>query len=103
MDRSHIAKCLNVSLSLITRYAKDERGLHDLATISEVNLILEDLADRIINEDICGAEAYAEIVKLTMYVLYKKYACGIHYLATRDVNPSTCNICPSIFRSIIST
>ncbi|MGB9816372.1 MAG: XRE family transcriptional regulator [Desulfurococcaceae archaeon] len=103
MDRSHIAKCLNVSPSLITRYAKGERGLHDIAAISEVNSILEDLADKIVNEEICGAEVYAEIVKLTIYVLYKKYACGIHYLATRDVNPSTCNICPLIFRNIVST
>lgn len=103
VDRSRIAKCLGVSQSLITRYVKGERGLHDLTAISEVNSALEDLADRIANGVMCGEEVYGAIVKLTIYVLYKKYACGIHYLATRDVNPSTCRICPKIFGGLINT
>lgn len=102
LDREYIAKCLKISPSLITRYVKGERGLYDLTTISEVNNRIERIADEIASGKLCGLNAYSEIVKLTMYVLYKKYACGIHYLATRDVNPSTCNICPTIFQNIIT-
>gem|GEM_PF-643586 len=102
IDRAYIAKCLDISPSLITRYVRGERGLHDLGAIGEVDLKLEDIADRVARGEICGWEAYIEVARLTMYVLYKKYACGIHYLATRDVNPSSCNICPTIFRDFSS-
>lgn len=100
IDRAYIAECLDISPSLITRYVRGERGLHDLGAISEVNSMLEGIADKIAGGEICGWEAYVEVARLTMYVLYKKYACGIHYLATRDVNPSSCNICPTIFRDL---
>jgi len=76
--------------------------LHDLTVISEVNSLLENLAEKITNKEFCGAYAYIKIIKLTLYVLYKKYVCGIHYLATRDVYPATCNICPLIFQDIFN-
>lgn len=100
IDKTYISKCLDISPPLVTRYVKGERGLHDLSVISEVNEALEELAIKIAERKLCGLDVYKEIARLTIYVLYKKYACGIHYLATRDVNPATCNICQTLFRDI---
>jgi predicted transcriptional regulator len=99
-SRSYISKCLNISPSLITRYSRGERGLHDFTVISEVDRALDKIADEAIKGELCGSRLYIEIAKLTMTILSKKYACGIHYLATKDVDPSKCNICPSIFIAV---
>ncbi|MFP3268324.1 MAG: XRE family transcriptional regulator [Desulfurococcales archaeon] len=98
VNRTYIAKCTGVSPALITRYAKGERGLHDLTAIREIDEALKELSDKITNGEMCGSEVYIRIAELTMYVLSKKFACGIHYLATRDIDPLKCNICPSIFK-----
>jgi predicted transcriptional regulator len=102
MSRAEIARCLGISPSLITRYVKGERGLHDFTVIREIDQKLEKLSDEIATRKLCGEEVYVEVAKLTLYVLSKKYACGVHYLVSRDVNPSKCNICPSLFRGVLS-
>jgi predicted transcriptional regulator len=103
MSRAEIARCLGVSSSLVTRYVKGERGIHDFTVIREIDQKLEKLSDEVATRKLCGEGVYVEIAKLTLYVLSKKYACGVHYLASRDVDPSKCNICPSLFREVVPT
>ncbi len=102
MSRAEIARCLGISPSLVTRYVKGERGIHDFTVIREIDQELEELSDEIATRKLCGEEVYVEIAKLTLHILSKKYACGVHYLASRDVDPSKCNICPSLFRGVVS-
>ncbi len=97
VSRSTISKCLSVSPALLTRYVKGERGLHDFTRIKEIDEELDKLAEKIASGEKCGLDAYAELLTLTFYVLYKKYACGIHYAATKDVNPAKCNACSTLF------
>jgi predicted transcriptional regulator len=102
MSRAEIARCLGVSPSLVTRYVKRERGIHDFTVIREIDQKLEKLSDEIATRKLCGEGVYVEIAKLTLHILSKKYACGVHYLASRDVDPSKCNICSSLFRGVVS-
>lgn len=92
-----VAKCLRVSPSLATRYSRGERGVLDLSHIPEVEVAIENLARRVLDKSLCDEELYVEIAKLTMFVLSKKYACAAHYHLSRDINPATCNICPTLF------
>lgn len=69
VERSAIRKCLGISPSLISRYSKGERGLHDFTMMSDVNTALENLADRIASGRLRGADAYVEISRLTLYIL----------------------------------
>ncbi len=103
MSRAEIARCLGISPSLVTRYIKGERGIHDFTVIREIDQELEKLSDEIATRKLCGEGVYVKVAKLTLHVLSKKYACGVHYLASRDVDPSKCNICPSLFRGVVFT
>ena len=94
---SAIARCLGVSPSLVTRYSKGERGLHELSAIPEVAEGLRRLADGAASGSLCGPPLYAELAMLAMLVMSRKYACGIHHLISRDVNPATCDVCPRLF------
>ncbi|MEM0001830.1 MAG: XRE family transcriptional regulator [Desulfurococcaceae archaeon] len=100
VSRSIVAKCLGISPSLITRYARKERGLHDFTTVSDLASKIENLAERIVKEGLCGEHVYHEVIKLTLYALSKKYACGIHYSMDKSINPARCRICPELFRNI---
>ncbi len=97
VDRGKVSTCLGISPALLTRYIKGERGLHDFTRIKDVDERLDKLAEEVASGRKCGLDAYTELLNLTFYVLYKKYACGIHYVATRDVNPAKCNACPALF------
>ncbi|MEM4827451.1 MAG: XRE family transcriptional regulator [Desulfurococcaceae archaeon] len=98
LPKAEIAKCLDISPSLVTRYLKKERGLHDFTRIPDVAERVRRLAGRIVYEKLCGNEAYMEIVKLVFHVLSRKYACSIHYLLDKSVNPATCHVCTELFK-----
>lgn len=100
--RFRIASCLGISQSLITRYIKKERGLYDFSIIHEVDEKLQKLAEKIAKGELCGLKAYDELAELVIYILSKKYACGIHYLTSKDINPATCNICPTLFSRFVN-
>jgi predicted transcriptional regulator len=101
VDRSTISRCIGVSQSLITRYIRGERGLHDFTAIREVDEILERLASRVASGELCGLPAYVEVVRVVMYILSKKYVCGIHYVVERAVDPAKCNICSRLFKGVV--
>jgi len=101
LSRSSIARCLGISVPLVTRYVKKERGLHDFTSIKDVALRIEELANKVVDSGICGNDLYYEIVKLTVYVLARKYACGVHYSLDKSINPAKCGICPGLFENLV--
>ncbi|MEM0380370.1 MAG: XRE family transcriptional regulator [Desulfurococcaceae archaeon] len=102
MPRTMISKCLGISTSLITRYLRKERGLHDFTNIADLASKIEELADRIVNNRLCKEYFYYELIKLTIYALSKKYVCEIHYSIDKSINPAKCHICPEIFKNTTS-
>ena len=103
VDRSTISRCVGVSQSLITRYIRGERGLHDFTAIREVYEALEKLASKVASGEQCGPLAYIEVARIVMYILSKKYVCGIHYVVERAVDPAKCNICSRLFQGTTLT
>lgn len=97
ISASEVAACLRVSPSLVTRYSRRERGVQDLSAIPEVDTALQKLASRVVEEGLCGEDLYLEVARLVVFVMSRKYACAIHYHLSEDVNPATCNICPTLF------
>lgn len=100
MSKSKVSLCLGLSPSLVTKYSKRERGLHDFTHIPSVNDELNKLADKIAGTGVCNEEIYVEIGRLAIQILRNKYACGIHYGMDKSINPALCKICPSLFKSI---
>ncbi|MEM1628828.1 MAG: XRE family transcriptional regulator [Desulfurococcaceae archaeon] len=100
MSGKEIASCLGLSPSLVTRYSRKERGLHDFTHIPVINEKLDKLAEKITSMGICGEEVYVEIGKLAIYILQHKYACEIHYGIDRSINPIACKICSNLFSAI---
>ncbi|MEM4452800.1 MAG: XRE family transcriptional regulator [Thermosphaera sp.] len=97
-----VAKCLGLSLSLVSRYARRERGLQDFMVYPDVAKYIEKLADRVFQGEVCGISVYKEILMLTLYILGRKYACSLHYAIDRDINPASCRLCPDLVSSLMS-
>jgi len=99
---AEIARLLGLSRSLVTRYLKGERGRYiDFSIYPDVVEALDRIADSVINNKISDEEVIISLSVLTMYVLARKYVCRFH-AEIDDVEPSSCDICPKIFKDIDS-
>jgi len=104
-----IARSLNISYSLVSRYLSGERGYNiDLSRYRDVMEKIERVADRIARKDIDFYQIYEEIDRIALYALSNRYLCSTHKAIEPYIDISKCNICPNLFsqqkvNSLIST
>jgi len=104
VSRGRISKLLNITPSAVTRYIKGERGMViDLVEIPWVRESLNNLAMKIVSEEMPTLKVEEELVKLTASVLANKELCSYHSKIDLHVDPLKCNICPSVFGPVISS
>jgi hypothetical protein len=93
-----IARLLNISHSLVSRYLSGKRGYKiDLSRYRDVMENIERVVDRIAGKDMDFYQIYEEIERIALYVLSNKYLCSIHKAIEPYIDISKCNICPNLF------
>jgi predicted transcriptional regulator len=101
LNQMEISKTLKISKSTVSRYLSMERGSKiDLSKFSDVNEIIEKLALKILVERLDEYNIEMELIKITLYILNKRYLCSFHAKIDPKIDTAKCNICSKIFKQI---
>jgi predicted transcriptional regulator len=95
---SEIARRLGISKSLASRYLSGERGSAlDFSKHRDMTIIIDRIADWIIAEKPDTLRIEYMLASITLYTMAKRYVCSLHARIDTTVDPSKCNLCPSLF------
>ncbi|NJE06231.1 ArsR family transcriptional regulator [Thermococcus sp. M36] len=98
LTQTGIAELLHITQSAVSRYLKMDRGaLIDLKAFPDIDEEVKALAERIIRERPDEYEIHAELVRISLRLLGKGYACSFHARIDPDIDPSLCNVCIELF------
>jgi len=101
MLRADAARILGLSRSAITRYIKSERGAGiRLTRFGDVTRMIEELATKIMANELDENQIQEKIAKITAYILSKKYFCAYHKKLDPEIDILHCSLCPTIFISM---
>lgn len=94
-----VSKVLGVSKSLVSRYARGERGaLLDVSNNPVVKDFIVRVAHLVESGEASTIEIEEEIVKVVVKLLSMKALCGLHVKIDGRFNPISCQICSRVFR-----
>ena len=98
LKQTEIAELLHITQSAVSRYLKMDRGaLMDISKFPDIDAEVERLARRIVSERPDEYEIHAELVRISLEVLGKGYACSFHSQIDPEINPALCNVCIELF------
>ncbi len=101
LNISEISRRLGISKSLVSRYIRGERGsLIDVSKYEDIIYRINRLGDKIINERIELWDIEVELIKLSIYMMKKKYICNYHKLLEPEIDTTRCYICLKAFSTI---
>ncbi len=95
--QTSIARLLGANQSTISRYLRADRALAELhpALEKEIDVIVEAVAGGVKPDAV-----QACLINLTILALNRRYACTLHARIDPSVDPSTCNLCPRLFKPV---
>jgi len=97
LSQREIARLLHVTQSAVSRYLSMERGKDlDLSRYSDIDSYLRRIAREIVSSSPDEYCIHALLVKATLVVLAKGYACSIHAEVDPSIDPRKCRVCTEI-------
>ncbi|NJE03225.1 transcriptional regulator [Thermococcus sp. MV11] len=98
LKQTEIAELLHITQSAVSRYLNMGRGaLIDVSQFPDIDSELSRLAGRITEERPSEYEIHSELVRISLELLGKGYACSFHARIDPEVNPAECNVCLELF------
>ncbi|MEM0008822.1 transcriptional regulator [Thermofilum sp.] len=98
VDRRRIVELVGISSSLVTRYIAGQRGnMLDLTPYRDVTMLISQLAEK--SMGMSKEQVEEQIYRIVLYFLSHKYFCNVHRVLVPDIDPTKCQICPSLFKN----
>ncbi|ALL00388.1 hypothetical protein Pyrde_0338 [Pyrodictium delaneyi] len=100
LTQTEIAKLLRITQSAVSRYLSVERGhALDLKSYSDIDEQLEKLAEEIVSRKPDEYHIHYQLVRITLEVLRRGYACQLHAMVDPGLDPAKCRACIELFNS----
>ena len=98
LSESDIARRLNISRSLVSRYIRGERG-HRLEIRIEHDVVekIREIALKILSNEIDHYGVEEELMRIAIKLLSEKKLCIYHKKLEPDIDIGKCRICPKLF------
>ncbi|MEM1961425.1 MAG: hypothetical protein QXY48_00750 [Sulfolobales archaeon] len=97
-SKVEVSRALGISKSLVSRYAKGERGkLLEVGHHPVVRNAVDKIAYLVESGEVSEHKIEEEIVKAVVKLLSAKALCGFHEKLDRRFNPTVCQICVRVF------
>ena len=97
LSQEAIARLLHVTQSAVSRYLSMKRGYYiDLSRYPDVDGYLRRIATEILETEPDEYCVHALLVKATLVVLAKGYACSLHAKIDPSIDPRRCRVCIEI-------
>jgi len=104
LSQREIARLLHVTQSAVSRYLSMERGKSlDLSRYRDVDSYLRKLALEIASKHPDEYCIHALLVKATLIVLARGYACRIHAEIDPSIDPKRCKVCAKILAKALES
>lgn len=98
VNKVEAARLIGASPSAVTRYLKAKRGATlDLKKFDDVDMLVKDLAARIVAGSIDYFELYAQVTGIALYVMGRRYVCKLHEELEPELKSTKCNVCSRVF------
>ncbi len=98
LSQGRIAKLLHITQSAVSRYLSMRRGhLINVAKFRDIDTLLRNLANQIMTDEPDEYTIHKLLIKATLEVLARGYACSIHARVDPSIDPSKCGICTTLF------
>ncbi|HID41664.1 MAG TPA: ArsR family transcriptional regulator [Pyrodictium sp.] len=99
LTQTEIAKLLHISQSAVSRYLSEERGkMLDLRYYPEIEAEIDKLAKEIVSEHPDEYFIHYHLVRISIEVVGRGYACKLHAVVDPGVDPTRCRACIELFR-----
>lgn len=93
-----ISRILGIDQSTVSRYLSGERGgLIDFSRYIDVDKNIQELASKIVREELDIYAVIYELVRLTLWIMSRGYICMYHKNLDPELDISRCNICLELF------
>lgn len=98
LKQTEIAGLLYITQSAVSRYLKMDRGaLIDVSAFPDVDVEIKALADRIFRDKLGEYEIHSELIRISVRMLGRGYACSFHSRVDPEINPAKCRVCIELF------